>query len=378
MEKLFVTKLEIKKVRHLKDITINLSDTTSRHLIFTGKNGSGKTSVLDAIAAYLKMKFQVSDLDLEKTKEMDPYTLNSAKRCLTYFNTLNSSVKLSFNNETDINLKELYADGSFLLAYYKCDRNFQAEVPEHIEKISLNDAYDLNDAPRNLFVKYLADLKVTEALARAKSNNTKADSINNWFVQFEKLLHQIFEDATLKLDFNEDTFSAIMDIVLDLMIRMVKKKGRIFEFDLPGIVLIDEIETHLHLELQKQIMHILTCLFPNIQFIVSTHSPFVLNSLDNVVIYDLENHIVVENGLSDVPYDGIVKGYFQVDTLSDTLKNKFQQYKKLVQKPKLTDDDFEKIAELEMFLDEIPDYLALGITTEYQQLKEELAQREDI
>ena len=173
-------------------------------------------------------------------------------------------------------------------------------------------------------------------------------------------------------------FSAIMDIVLDLIIRMVKKKGRIFEFDLPGIVLIDEIETHLHLELQKQIMHILTCLFPNIQFIVSTHSPFVLNSLDNVVIYDLENHIIVENGLSDVPYDGIVKGYFQVDTLSDTLKNKFQQYKTLVQKPKLTDDDFEKIAELEMFLDEIPDYLALDITTEYQQLKEELAQREDI
>ena len=169
-----------------------------------------------------------------------------------------------------------------------------------------------------------------------------------------------------------------MDIVLDLMIRMVKKKGRIFEFDLPGIVLIDEIETHLHLELQKQIMHILTCLFPNIQFIVSTHSPFVLNSLDNVVIYDLENHIIVENGLSDVPYDGIVKGYFQVDTLSDTLKNKFQQYKTLVQKPELTDDDFEKIAELEMFLDEIPDYLALDITTEYQQLKEELAQREDI
>ena len=79
MEKLFVTKLEIKKVRHLKDITINLSDTTSRHLIFTGKNGSGKTSVLDAIAAYLKMKFQVSDLDLEKTKENTEWFAESAK-----------------------------------------------------------------------------------------------------------------------------------------------------------------------------------------------------------------------------------------------------------------------------------------------------------
>ena len=62
MEKLFVTKLEIKKVRHLKDITINLSDTTSRHLIFTGKNGSGKTSVLDAIAA-LNMIFLITQDD---------------------------------------------------------------------------------------------------------------------------------------------------------------------------------------------------------------------------------------------------------------------------------------------------------------------------
>ena len=85
-----------------------------------------------------------------------------------------------------------------------------------------------------------------------------------------------------------------MDIVLDLMIRMVKKKGRIFEFDLPGIVLIDEIETHLHLELQKQIMHILTCLFPNIQFIVSTILRSCLTAWTIVVIYDLENHIIVE------------------------------------------------------------------------------------
>lgn len=44
---------------------------------------------------------------------MDPYTLDSAKRLSTYFNMLDPSVKLSFNNETEINLKELYADGSF-------------------------------------------------------------------------------------------------------------------------------------------------------------------------------------------------------------------------------------------------------------------------
>ena len=35
----------------------------------------------------------------------------------------------------------------------------------------------------------------------------------------------------------------------------------------------------------------------------------------------------------------------------------------------LSDDDYERIAELEMYLDEIPDYLALKISTEYQKLK---------
>lgn len=40
-------------------------------------------------------------------------------------------------------------------------------------------------------------------------------------------------------------------------------------------------------------MKLLTTVFPNIQFIVSSHSPFILNSLDDVVIYDLEKHLLV-------------------------------------------------------------------------------------
>lgn len=35
-----------------------------------------------------------------------------------------------------------------------------------------------------------------------------------------------------------------------------------------------------------------------------------------------ENHMLVEHGLNDVPYDGIVEGYFRVDKLSDALKEK--------------------------------------------------------
>lgn len=212
-------------------------------------------------------------------------------------------------------------------------------------------------------------------------------------------LRVIFDEQSLQLVFDEDVFnfhicidgrndfdfntlssdySAILDIIVDLIMRMEKTSNRRFEYNMLGVVLIDEIETHLHLELQKNIMNFLTTIFPNIQFIVTTHSPFILNSLDNVVIYDLENHTLVKNGLTDVSYKGIVEGYFRVDSHSKELKEKFEKYKKLVKKEHLEDEDFAKISRLQVYLEEIPDYLALDVSTEYQILKSEFEGKSDL
>jgi recombinational DNA repair ATPase RecF len=49
MQELFITKIHIGKVRHLENIDIALSDSERKHLILTGKNGSGKSSLLEAI-----------------------------------------------------------------------------------------------------------------------------------------------------------------------------------------------------------------------------------------------------------------------------------------------------------------------------------------
>lgn len=147
------------------------------------------------------------------------------------------------------------------------------------------------------------------------------------------------------------------------------------EFDMEGVVLVDEIETHLHLELQKKILPILTTLFPNIQFIITTHAPFILSSLDNTVIYDLQSRTLVENGLENLPYEGIVEGYFKADTLSAELRGKFERYKDLVAKEKLSDKEYEEIDKVEFYLDEIPDYLAKELTSEYSRLKLEFSNR---
>lgn len=378
MEQLYIANLTINKVRHLKDISIPLSENQIKHLILTGKNGSGKTSVVEALARYLDKVF---------TGERE----NAFRNC-------QKELDIQLNNKIE-NIPELADKYHYILAYYDAARVFQTEQPRQIEKVKLQDYYGLTDFPRKEFVKYLLDLKMTEALARNNNKTEKADEIQAWFVKLEQLLKQIFDDETVELEFDEETFEfrilqhgkepfdfntlssgyqAVLDIILDIIMRMQNQTQRSFDFNLPGIVLIDEIETHLHLELQKNIMPFLTTIFPNIQFIVTSHSPFILNSIRNVVIYDLEKNLLVENGLDNVPYDGIVEGYFGADKLSDALKQKFEKYKTLVKKKCLSDEELNEIAELELYLDDIPDYLALGISTGYQELKLEFMNREDI
>lgn len=303
MFQIFITNLVINKVRHLKDISIPLADNQIRHLILTGKNGSGKTSIVEALAGYLN--------------SMLTGGFGQDKRGLD----------IRFNTNVE-DISSLGAEKPYISAYYSADRIFRAEQPRHVEKVQLRDEYELTEFPRYEFVKYLLDLKMTEALARNSRKIEKADEIKRWFEHLDNLLQDIFADRTIHLEFDEETFEfhmiqqgkepfdfntlssgyqAVLDIVVDIMMRMQKRTGRSFHFNLPGIVLVDEIETHLHLELQKNIMPLLTSIFPNIQFIVTTHSPFILNSLKDVVIYDLENHLLVEGGLEDVPYDGIVE-----------------------------------------------------------------------
>ncbi len=377
MEKIFISNIKINKVRHLENIEIKLSDQEAKHLIITGKNGSGKTSLLNSIATFLGSITNSDDPIIEETS---------------------AGIMLDLNCSLE-DVRQEFQQGHFIVAYYKADRVFRAQVPKHVEKVELKNDYTIDETPRDDFIKYLLDLKMTQALAASNGKEEKAGKIKAWFERFEKLLQTIFEDDFLKLEFDEDTFkfkiimngrepfdfntlssgfAAVLDIVVDVIIRMEKQITTVFDFSIPGIVLIDEIETHLHLALQKKILGLLTTIFPNVQFIVSTHSPFVINSIENAIIYDLEKHLLVTNGLSNVPYAGIVEGYFDSDTMSNSLKEKFERYKILVNKKELSDDDFEEISELEMYLDEIPDYLALNITTEYQRLKLALRSREDI
>lgn len=409
-QKTFITELDILKVRHLQKISIPLASDVRKHLILTGKNGSGKTSVLKSLCNHLEYlvssKFE-SQQELEKKITTFENQLNKLEKTenefakqekyqTALFNTLRLFeiwVEGAVAKYTSIaDLRDKYKNGEFILAYYGDNRNMNAKVPKNIEKIQLQSVYSIGSHPGQDFIKYLVNLKTKLAFAQTDDNSVLVNSIKDWFERFQKILCNLYDDKDLALEFNTDTFefficmndrepfgfnsmsmgySAVFDIICDLIMRMEPKQN----YNLEGIVLIDEIETHLHIELQRKIMPILIDLFPNIQFILTTHSPFILNSMNNAVVYDLETQTLIEEGLSNYTYSGIVEGFFDVDALSAELRQKFDRYKELITKVSISDIDFAEIAEIQIYLDEVPDRLALEFMPEYKRLKLEFKNR---
>jgi predicted ATP-binding protein involved in virulence len=87
----------------------------------------------------------------------------------------------------------------------------------------------------------------------------------------------------LAVDKLSDGIRNIIGIVADLAHRAVRLNPYLHEracLQSPGIVLIDEVDMHLHPAWQQTVIASLTSAFPRIQFIVTTHSPQVLSTVD--------------------------------------------------------------------------------------------------
>ncbi len=81
--------------------------------------------------------------------------------------------------------------------------------------------------------------------------------------------------------------SILFGIIKEIEFRFPSASTKAETFE--GIVLIDELELHLHPEWQYKISKVLTDIFPKIQFIVTTHSPHIIQSADPNQIIALEN-----------------------------------------------------------------------------------------
>ncbi|NWA90995.1 ATP-binding protein [Pseudomonas sp. D8002] len=341
-----------------KDANIELN---GKNLIIAGGNGSGKTSLVNAIHQTLTTQLVQQQLRNIPNYQQNINTYKEAIRNpnidpamrLTYeqnllqtqqtLDAINGPIKIIYNIDP-YPFMDIYAEKKSSIRFFAADRkaaissvsSATASQP-NIQSININNPLGGN------LEQHLVNLKVRSALAmQANEVGKRSVHAEEWIASFTENLKYLFEDQSTELHFSPDQlrfdisqngkprynfqslssgYLAIFDIYADLL--MHTEYAQIKPSELTGIVIIDEIDAHLHVSLQRKILPFFTSSFPAIQFIVTTHSPFVLTSVDDAVIFDISTCQTVHD-LSMYSYESVVEGLLGVPPISkifeDTIK----------------------------------------------------------
>jgi len=371
MENIYITKIHINKVRHLEDIPIELSETTRKHLILTGKNGSGKTSLLNALRNIVR-----------ESQWSRGYGVNGV-----YVDTgknkgriVNQDIRINFSNNFP-NIKQ----GIFV---HVPARRIKLVRPERIEAVNIPKNVNITEQLSTKFLGYILHLDFQLYGAQRDDDKKLEANLNNWFENFKKALRNIYNCQELELlrdtknlsykikipgresfalDEMSDGYASFLDILVELLMRF-GTDGADVDYNKSAVVLIDEIEAHLHVELQRKILPFLVEMFPNVQFIVATHSPFVMTSLENAIVFDLETKERLEKP-SFYSYDTMVESFLNTSMYSDELKKYFKRYKELCLKDRTPEENEEFLqAKVELEIRAIP---STELYIAFQQLENE-------
>ncbi|CAI8788805.1 AAA family ATPase [Pseudomonas sp. IT-P171] len=352
----YITELNVSNVRNLRPFTLTIN--SKKNIIVTGKNGSGKTTLLEAIRDELSSRRKYGDkTDMyltayselckeAKTRTLTPqeseHQANLAKMVGT------GGIKIS------LHASQRYLAPDEIFVCFSSRRTTEAATPKGPQIIAYGKQEDSTPNYGKNFIQYLVNLWTEKSYAREDNDLKRVAELDEWFTKFSNQLRKIFEDSALQLEFDRKIFnfwivqpgkdryslnelsdglSSAINIVSELILRMDQAGNA--SFDASGIVIIDEIENHLHVSLQKIILPFLSSLFPNIQFVASTHSPFVLISDPNTCIIDLTKNEIHED-FSAFSYEAIIEDYFNVDKYSYSLKNRVEEIRGMIRRQDYT------------------------------------------
>ncbi|MNO94465.1 hypothetical protein D3C76_860850 [compost metagenome] len=105
----------------------------------------------------------------------------------------------------------------------------------------------------------------------------------HYSLSYEELAMSHPDHGLLPISLLSDGVRAMISLTADMAFRCARLNGQFQELAslrTKGIVLIDEVDLHLHPAWQQQVLAALRKAFPKIQFIVSTHSPQVLTTVN--------------------------------------------------------------------------------------------------
>jgi len=302
-------------------------DKWFRWTIFLGNNNTGKTNLLKSVASLEPYK---STLGKDTVYSAIGFYLNPFKTEINN-TTFNAGIKFAplkkEKSKANINpanpnnndliytnkLAMLSSDNSLLnisIYGYGVVRNIESKE-DFSQKNSLNPNSDnlfnnsnLVNFENWLFQLYIAQRNETaskkvQELAKRKYEVLKKVLISDIFPDINDI--RFTTDGTLNnyIEFQTEngwyktselgygyqaTLAWLMDFSKKLFDRYPESENPLKE---PAILLVDEIDLHLHPQWQRGLVKYLSDIFPATQFIVTTHSPFIIQSMESVNLYTL-------------------------------------------------------------------------------------------
>jgi predicted ATP-binding protein involved in virulence len=382
-----LTQLKLNNIGGFESFELNFHEKLT---VLIGKNGLGKTTILKSIAILFDRALEVAITQFNNeiaspTKFYLPALLvnNSIREEIRAnltknIDKLNISVDISIddsqfslkvpanNNELSQFIKKLLESHNLpLFVYYSIHNAPIAEIDFSNVDLETNTlaAYisALKEAPFD-FNHFFAWFKWQENIQRQDGNNKRYEIIRTAIYQMISDEQNTFDNLHInwrenpegdlcieknKVLLNINQLSAgektLMALVADLARRLIianPKSDNPLQQD--GIVLIDEIDLHLHPSWQRSIVPNLQKIFPNCQFIITTHSPQIISHVKPESVFILKQ---TENGIEysnpEESYgkntDRILEDLMETDARPSKEKQRLHELFVLIQAKKLAE-----------------------------------------
>ncbi len=296
--------------------------------IFTGENGTGKTTLLEMLMSMfatnrslgVKRHIYVQDTDdgigagfsvlFSKDGELDRGTVGISKQgnqIISYKDGTSYVSKFHLQHNDNSEPLDFCA---FAYSGMKFLRQVNLLRIEDLRQNPLAEAALFNKkALSETLMQWVLNSKTKASLAEGEGEKILGDTyrkaianieaivseITGWKIEFAINVRQLsvylnVNGMTLSFDALPDGLKSILAWIADMLMRIdrINWTADINPFERNLIVALDEIDIHLHPAWQRKILPVLQRYFPNSQFFISTHSPFVVGSVDGAWVYRLK------------------------------------------------------------------------------------------
>ncbi|MBC3910182.1 N-6 DNA methylase [Undibacterium umbellatum] len=349
--------INLRNFRGYRDFSTSIHKNLT---VLVGENGAGKTSILEAIAASLGpfltsipeakgRLLRKSDIRISAEGESDyAQVFIETNSSLSWDLSIRGATKNSIQGighsalaEFATEIVENNADLP-LVAYYGTNRTLTSAGKVAIDPFEKNSRYEGYDGALEARLNYASIKnwfsKIEVAELRIRDEEKQQNYIHPVKSLILRAIQQIVPSATnISFDRNESDIRvqwrtvsgenvslsleqlsegnrSMVSMTVDLVRRAYQLNPESSNpLNVVGIVLIDEIELHLHPRWQQKVLDDLRSLFPNIQFVVSTHSPQVLTTVkgENIRTVSYDSQV---SGTVSTPY-GAESGWVMEEIL---------------------------------------------------------------